>query len=68
MSNWHIVCFSEGLQNCAKMPVLHHALRTQAKAFACLLPGSSKGAVMRDGGNDLAIHFVVTTTETNFLT
>jgi len=50
------------------MPVLHHALRTQAKAFACLLPGSSKGAVMRDGGNDLAIHFVVTTTETNFLT
>jgi len=46
------------------MPVLHHSTHA-AKAFACLLPGSSKGAVTRDGDNELAIQFIVITGLTN---
>jgi len=36
-------------------------VRTQAMAPACLFPGSSKGAVTRDGDNELAIHFIAIT-------
>jgi len=39
------------------MPVLN-IVRTQVKASACLLQSSSKGAVTRDGDNELAINFI----------
>jgi len=32
---------------------------TQANAFACLLQGSSKDSVTRDGDNELANHLIV---------